>query len=119
MIAASALLAAIIGGAFALLFIAIDELRSAEQRTAHAQDVLVAANQLERLVLDLETGQRGFVLTRQERFLEPWKTAQAAFPHEAATLLTLVAGEGTPETEARTIAGQARSYISDYSVPPV
>jgi signal transduction histidine kinase len=118
-IAASALLALIIGGAFALLLFALGELHGAEGRTAHAQDVLVAANQLERLVLDLETGQRGFVLTKQERFLEPWTTAQAAFPREAAALLALVAGEANPEAEARTIAQQERSYITDYSVPLV
>ena len=35
---------------------------------------LAAANQLERLVIDLETGQRGFVFTGQEQFLQPGGT---------------------------------------------
>jgi CHASE3 domain sensor protein len=87
MIAASALLALIIGGAFAILLLAIGDLRGAERRSRHAQDVLVAANHLERLLLDLETGQRGFVITREERFLEPWRRARRAFPQRAAALL--------------------------------
>jgi signal transduction histidine kinase len=119
MIGASALLALIIGGAFAILLLAIGDLRGAERRTGHAQDVLVAANQLERLLLDLETGQRGFVLTREDRFLEPWRAARAAFPRRAATLVALVAGEPTAENEAREIARRERSYIRDYSVPLV
>jgi signal transduction histidine kinase len=119
MIGASALLALIIGGAFAILLLAIGDLRGAERRTGHAQDVLVAANQLERLLLDLETGQRGFVLTREERFLQPWQAARVAFPRRAATLVALVAGERTAEKEAREIARRERSYIRDYSVPLV
>jgi signal transduction histidine kinase len=119
MIGASALLALIIGGAFVILLLAIGDLRGAERRTGHAQDVLVAANQLERLLLDLETGQRGFVLTREKRFLEPWTAARVAFPRRAATLIVLVLGESTAEKEAREIARRERAYIRDYSVPLV
>jgi signal transduction histidine kinase len=81
--------------------------------------VLVAANHLERLLLDLETGQRGFVITREERFLEPWRRARRAFPRRAAALLALVAGEPTAEQPAREIARSERAYIRDYSVPLV
>jgi signal transduction histidine kinase len=119
MIAASALLALIIGGAFATLLLAIGDLRGAERRTGHAQNVLVTANHLERLVLDLETGQRGFVITGEERFLEPWNAARAAFPGRVATLLALVGGEPTAERKAARIAQRARAYIRDYSVPLV
>ena len=118
-LAASALLALIISGAFVVLLLAIGDARGAERRTDHAQDVLVAANQLERLLLDLETGQRGFVLTRQARFLEPWNGARAAFPSRARTLLALVDGERASEQQARDIARSVQSYIRDYSVPLV
>jgi signal transduction histidine kinase len=119
MIGASALLALVIGGAFAVLLLAIGDLRGAERRSRHAQDVLVAANHLERLLLDLETGQRGFVITRQERFLEPWSRARRTFPVRTATLLALVAGEPAAQEAAREIARSERAYIRDYSVPLV
>ena len=35
--------------------------------------------QLSKLVVDLETGQRGFVITAQEEFLEPYDSAQEQF----------------------------------------
>jgi CHASE3 domain sensor protein len=119
MLAASVLLALIISGAFVVLLLAIGDVRVAERRTDHAQDVLVAANQLERLLLDLETGQRGFVLTRQERFLQPWNEARVAFPTRARTLLALVDGERASEQQARNIARSVQSYIRHYSVPLV
>jgi signal transduction histidine kinase len=119
MLGASALLALIIGGAFAVLLLAIGDLRGAERRSRHAQDVLVAANHLERLLLDLETGQRGFVITGQERFLEPWRRARRTFPLRAAALQALVAGEPTAREAAGEIARSERAYIREYSVPLV
>jgi signal transduction histidine kinase/CHASE3 domain sensor protein len=118
-LAASGLLALIVGGAFVVLLLAIGDLRQAERRTRDSQDVLIAANELERLLLDLETGQRGFILTRRERFLEPWQAARAEFPARAATLLRLMAGDPAEERRAARIAQAERAYISHYSVPLV
>jgi hypothetical protein len=76
---ASALLALIVGGTFAVVLLAISDLRQFQQQTIHAQNVLTASNELERLLLDLETGQRGFILTGEERFLQPWLVARERF----------------------------------------
>jgi signal transduction histidine kinase/HAMP domain-containing protein/uncharacterized protein YoaH (UPF0181 family) len=119
LIAASGLLALIVGGAFVALLLAIDDLRDAGRRTDHSQQVLIAATDLERLLLDLETGERGFILTHQERFLEPWNASRARFPRRAATLLGLVAGDPVAERRAARIAQDERAYISGYSVPLV
>ncbi len=93
MLIASGLLALLIGAAFAVLLSSVAELRASERRARQSEEVLVVANRLERLVVDLETGQRGFVITGQERFLRPWQDARNAFPAEAATLERLVAGQ--------------------------
>jgi signal transduction histidine kinase len=119
MIVASVLLALLVSGSFVLLLISIRDVRADERRSVTSQKVLVAANELERLLLDLETGQRGFLLTRQERFLEPWNQARRAFPRRAATLLTLVAGKPATRREASQIAQRERAYIRDYAVPLV
>jgi CHASE3 domain sensor protein len=78
MVVTSGLLALVVGAAFAVLLVSIADLRNQERATTRAQQVLVSANQLERLVVDMETGVRGFVITGQERFLQPWRAAQAA-----------------------------------------
>ncbi len=73
--AAGLILLLLIGGSFAGLFVAIEELRSADAQVTRSSADLRAANHIERLLVDMETGLRGFVITREERFLEPWNRA--------------------------------------------
>jgi len=94
-VVASGLLMLLVGAAFAVLIFSVADLRKSERLARHSQEVLTAANQLERLVVDLETGQRGFVITGQEEFLEPWEDAMAALPEQASTLERLVADNPT------------------------
>jgi signal transduction histidine kinase len=119
MLAASALLAVIVGSAFLVLLVAISQVTREEERSSHSLEVLVAANQLERLLLDLETGLRGFVLTGQEQFLEPWEAARTLFPSRAETLLRLVASDPAQEQRATLITQAGNAYIREYSVPLV
>jgi signal transduction histidine kinase len=117
MILASVALALVVGAAFAILLFTIAEARNAENSARHSQDVLIAANGLEQRVLDLETGQRGFLLTRQMEFLLPWQQARAALPQEERALLRLVRGDPAQQARVREIIAAARSYVDDYSVP--
>jgi hypothetical protein len=119
MAVASGLLALTVGTAFAVLLVSVADLRTAARLARHSEEVLAAANQLERLVIDLETGQRGFVFTAQEQqFLQPWRDAQVALPGAARTLerLTVVAEQ---HRRAQRITQAATSYLQDYSVPLV
>jgi signal transduction histidine kinase len=116
--AASGVLAVIIGATFGLLLVAIDEVRKTSRSADHSRLALSAADEVGELVLDLETGARGFVITGQERFLAPWRLALAQLPAQARTLERLADG---PEqaTRARRIADEATAYIHDYSIPLV
>lgn len=117
---ASGVLALVVAAAFAVLVAAIADLRDAAQQARHSEEVLAAANQLERLLIDLETGQRGFVITGDERFLDPWLDARRAFPRQARTLERLAAARHAGQGHrARRIARAGTSYIRDYSVPVV
>src|SRR5947199_9812726 len=87
---ASTLLAVTVGAAFTFLLVSIYQLRESLRVDQQAERVLAVANKLERLFVDLETGQRGFLLTREERFLEPWQKARAALAGETQTLEGLV-----------------------------
>ncbi|HEX2588443.1 MAG TPA: CHASE3 domain-containing protein, partial [Gaiellales bacterium] len=110
-------LAAIIGVVFAVLLLTIRDARRAEQGVQHSQEVLLAANGLELRVLDLETGQRGFLLTRQAQFLQPWQTARAAIPRQEAALLQLVKDDPAQAARVRAIISATRSYVNSYSIP--
>jgi CHASE3 domain sensor protein len=119
MVVASGLLALIIAAAFAVLLSSVSELRTLERRARAAEEVLVVANRLERLVVDLETGQRGFVITGQDRFLQPWREAQVALPAQASNLEELVADNPEQQARAQRIAQAITSYVREYSIPLV
>jgi signal transduction histidine kinase len=117
-IAVSAILSAAIGAAFLVVALAIDTLRDSEARANHALEMLVAANHLERTVLDVETTQRGYVLTNDPRFLGPWYQAQAGYMRQAAALEHLArTAEPDQHLRADQIAAAGRSYIRDYAIP--
>jgi signal transduction histidine kinase len=118
-IIASGLLAVIVAATFALLLSMIAQLREAGARAQHSDEVLVVANRLERLVGDLETGERGFLITGEEDLLQPWQAARADFPEQATMLERMVADNPAQQARAREIAQAGTSYIQDYSVPLV
>jgi hypothetical protein len=115
----SGLLALIIATAFAVLLSSVSDLRASERRARQSEEVLVEANRLERLVIDLETGQRGFIITGEQRFLEPWRDARTALPSEASTLERLVADSPQQEARAQALTQATDSYLRDYSIPLV
>ena len=119
MLIASGLLALLIGAAFAVLLSSVADLRASERRARRSEEVLVVANRLERLVVELEAAQLGFVITNQERFLQPWQDARTALPGEGGTLERLVADSPAQQEQARRIVEATRSYLRDYSVPLV
>ena len=119
MLIASGLLALLIGAAFAVLLSSVADLRALERRARESEEVLEVANVLERQVVDLETAQRGFVITRDDSFLEPWRGAQVTFPTEAATLQRLIGNDPTQQARARRIVELTQSYLRDYSIPLV
>jgi len=119
MVVASGVLALIVSAAFTVLFFSIADLHAAEQHAQQSEEVLVDANQLERVVVDAETGMRGFAITAQDSFLDPWHAAQAALPQQSAALERLVADNPDQLARAQRIAQAAKSYLTDYSDPEI
>ncbi len=105
--------------AFALLFIAVTDLRQRSLEARHSQQVIAAANGLQTLVIDFETGLRGFVITNQERYLEPWRVARARYPNEMSALLRLTADNPRQQAAARQIKAAVDAYLQDFSLPLV
>jgi signal transduction histidine kinase len=116
---AGGLLAIVIGTAFGFLLVAITDLRESTKLARDTQDELIAADELETLVIDLETSVRGYVITGEERFLEPWNEGRAAFPTTAMTLERSVSEDRSEVGPVRTIVQGIASYIRDYATPLV
>ena len=66
---ASSALVVLIAGAFVVLLLALDSTRDSGALARHSRAELSAANRLETFVIDLETGQRGFVITHDGQTL--------------------------------------------------
>jgi PAS domain S-box-containing protein len=85
---------------------------------ARAEQEVSLAYQTEALVLDVETALRGFLLTDDNVFLQPWQTAITAFPSRSSTLVGLEAHSGKVDLGlARRIASGGESYIDIYAAP--
>jgi signal transduction histidine kinase len=104
---------------FAVLFLAIVSLRDRSQDAQHSQQVIATANRLQTYVIDLETGARGFALTRDERYLDPWRSAQARYPAAVARLVELTKDNRLQQRRALEIKKSIETYFSASSVPLV
>jgi signal transduction histidine kinase len=119
MLAASAVLAVVVAIVFAVLIQAVSTLNDATSREAHAKDVTAATLRLEKLVIDLETGLRGFILTRNEEVLEPWSDAQEALPGRIREVERLASTNPAQRQRARELTAAIETYVEEYSLPVV
>jgi signal transduction histidine kinase len=128
MVVASALLTLLTTAAFAVLVLAIRDQRSSAELARQSQEVLVAAARVERLLVDIETGTRGYLLTGDDRFLQPAHAGEAAFAQASSELvdLTRIADQNAAPGRlaaihvsgtARAIKIKGESYIRDYFRP--
>jgi signal transduction histidine kinase len=117
MVVASCLLVLVVGGAFAVVLLTNAELRGTTNLRRETREALAAADTLEKQIIDLETGLRGFVITRNESLLAPTNDARAALPQSAATLERLAANDPVQRARARRIVRAANAYLQQYALP--
>jgi serine phosphatase RsbU (regulator of sigma subunit)/CHASE3 domain sensor protein len=102
----------------ALLLGNIVHLRATANATLSTGSYLAATINVEREVVDAETGLRGYVITGKPVFLAPTQTAQKQLPSAAATLEQAARQEGAYVARANALADAARAYMTSY-VPGV
>jgi signal transduction histidine kinase/CHASE3 domain sensor protein len=99
---------------FVLLVLSFHSVSSATKSEERAEQSVLVASRIEKLVLDLETGARGYVITRDPAFLAPWRAAQLTLPAQSRLLLDLAPGRRTAAIDAAW-----RSYLTQWSLPLV
>jgi signal transduction histidine kinase len=119
MVVASTVLALIVGGAFAIVLVLITELRATTDLRRETRDFLVAAERLEKHIIDLETGLRGFVITRDESFLEPSDAARTALPGSARALERSASDVPVERARVERIVRAVDRYVNEYALPLV
>lgn len=78
--------------------------RAASAATQRSRQVLESVNSLVADLLDAETGQRGYLLTGEDRYLEPYNKAIAAAPAELAKFKGLLADQGGNGTSVQRLS---------------
>ena len=76
----------------------------------HTDQVIANANNAQKLLLDMETGFRGFVITGQPEFLEPYKQATAKINPSLSELRTLVSDNPTQMHRIESIDSQYQKW---------
>jgi signal transduction histidine kinase len=82
--------------------------------------VSVAVAELEKLVVDLETGVRGYALSNGDRrLLQPYLAAQRVLPARLREFRELTAGDSQTRATANRLISGVQTYITDYAQPLV
>lgn len=84
------LIVLLVGGAS---YRSITDLLDTSKRLSRTQDIISRLQTLQQLLTDAETGQRGYLLTGQESYLQPYHEAIASYDQDLAALRVLLAGE--------------------------
>ncbi len=108
-VGASVLLALAIAIVFVVQLSAIRAQRDAADLARRGERVTAAANGLEKLLLDLETGTRGYVITGRPAFLHSYESALRVYPSRSDVLLEL-----TRDPEQRRRAREFRPAFDTY-----
>jgi CHASE3 domain sensor protein len=103
-------LAVLVVAVFTVMLVAILDQRSSRDSAVQARAQLSMADRLLTLLVVLETGQRGFVITRKQSLLEPWDAALTTLPADVRAL----ARDAENPIQSRRARAIARS-IDDYS----
>jgi signal transduction histidine kinase len=101
-----------LGAVFAVLILSVVELRQRSLEARRSQEVIATANRLQTLVVDLETGLRGFVITRKDRELAPWNQALRSLPRELRSLIRLTEENPPQQARAQHIRRLIRNYLT-------
>jgi signal transduction histidine kinase len=104
--------------AYVALYVALTDLSRARAVATHSLQEVNVARDVRRLLIDMETGQRGFIITGEPRFLEQWEIGRRTLPESVATLRRIV-DDPRQAKRAEQLETDSLAYIRDYAVPLV
>jgi serine phosphatase RsbU (regulator of sigma subunit) len=106
--------AALVALGVTLLLVNTVKLHQSADATGRSDDYLVAVINLERLVVDAETGLRGYVITGRSLFLQPTHDAQQGYGNAKAALSRAATADGAFLGEVKALEGATDAYMTGY-----
>jgi len=111
-------LAVVVTTAFVFLLVAMARVDRARDVAVNSAEEAYAARDVRRALGDMETSERGFLITGQESFLRPWETGRQRIA-ERLTRLRMIVDDPDQAVRAERLERDALSYVNDYSIPVV
>jgi signal transduction histidine kinase len=118
LVVVTAALAVIVASAFVFLLFAMSQVDRSRDVAVNSAEEAYAARDVRRALGDMETSERGYLITGEESFLAPWESGRQRLTDRLAKLRSIV---DDPEQSARAaqLERDGLSYLNDYSVPLV
>src|SRR3954454_24351279 len=111
------LIALLLGAAFVLLVFAVNGQRDAGKLALRSQEAITAGTELEKTVVNLENGLRGYVASGNERQLQPWSAGLKVYPAQVRKLERLVSDVPSQQAQGQGIKGQIDDYVNLWATP--
>ncbi|MBT3237721.1 MAG: PAS domain S-box protein [Rhodospirillaceae bacterium] len=102
-----------------VMHVTIQSVRETEARVIHSHKVIGHAQYVIKQLIDMETGKRGFQITGNEHFLEPYNSGREGFLLETAILENLVSGEPSQVATLQAIKRYAEEWQDTIAVPAI
>jgi PAS domain S-box-containing protein len=112
---ASIVVAVVVLGEFAVLFLAFQSLRAEEREDNQAVNVLATSSDLEESLLNLSTGLRIYLSSGQPAGLRPYQAALHAYPQQARQLDRLTAGNPGLHGRVAALGNSITAYVGTWT----
>ena len=112
---ASIVVAVVVLGEFAVLFLAFQSLRAEEREDNQAVNVLATSDALEESLLNLSTGLRIYLASGQPAGLRPYQAALATYPRQARQLDRLTAGNPGLHGRVASLGNSIAAYVGNWT----
>jgi two-component system, sporulation sensor kinase E len=94
-----------------------EQYHQASVERGHSREISAAINSVLTTLTDAETGQRGFLLTGEGRYLEPYHRALQELPNELATLRKLFSGRRGADRDVDQLTTLANTKLDELRKP--
>ena len=112
---ASIVVAVVVLGEFAVLFLAFQNLRAEERQDNQAVNVLATSSDLEESLLNLSTGLRIYLSSGQPAGMRPYQAALHAYPQQARQLDRLTAGNTELHRRVAALGNSITAYVGTWT----
>lgn len=99
--------------------LSLTSVRESSDQVKHSYRVIARARQTAKLIVEVETGQRGYLLTGSDEFLQPYRKASESLGRTLAELQQTVRGDWVQVQRLLRLKGLMREWQTDVGEPEI